>query len=290
MNNPAPVNKVNQYLKLVKFSHTIFAMPFAMIGYFLAIHHGYPINFVTLLLVVLCMVFARNSAMAFNRYVDRKIDLKNPRTAIREIPAKIIKPQSALMFVIFNSAAFVCTTYFINPITFWLSPAALLVILGYSITKRFTYLCHFVLGLGLSLAPIGAYLSVTGRFDWLPVMFSCIVLFWSGGFDIIYALQDEQFDKTEKLNSIPVLMGTRQAIIFSTIIHLCCALLVIGAGFIGGLGTIYWVGTAVFILLLTYQHYLVRPDDLTKLNMAFFTVNGIASVVFALFTVTSILM
>jgi 4-hydroxybenzoate polyprenyltransferase len=289
MNQLEKGKKVNNYLKLIKFSHTIFAMPFAFIGYFLAIDIGYQLSWITLILVVLCMVFARNAAMAFNRYADREIDLKNPRTAFREIPRGVIKPGSALKFVILNSIAFIVTTGFINTLTLYLSPIALVLILGYSITKKFTFLCHFILGLGLSLAPIGAFLAVTGQFLWLPIVFSFVVLLWVSGFDIIYALQDEQFDKTENLNSIPAFMGIKQAIMLSSLIHLTCAVLVIFVGFLGHFGKWYWTGATLFISLLIYQHKLVKPNDLSKLNHAFFTANGIASLIYAVFTVTDLL-
>jgi len=277
--------KVNNYLKLVKFSHTIFAMPFAFIGYFLAVHEGFKLDWLKLLLVVLSMVFARNAAMAFNRYADREIDLKNPRTAIREIPQGIIKPGSALKFVLLNSFAFIITNVFINKLTLLLSPVAISIILIYSITKKFTALCHFILGLGLSLAPIGAYLAMTGKFSWIPLSFSCVVLFWVSGFDIIYALQDEHFDKAENLKSIPAFIGIKQAIFISTTIHICCALFVITSGIIGHFGLWYWIGAFIFISLLIYQHILVKPNDLSKLNHAFFTANGIASLIFAVFTI-----
>jgi 4-hydroxybenzoate polyprenyltransferase len=277
--------KVNNYLKLVKFSHTIFAMPFAFIGYFMAVHHGYKLDWVKFSLVLMCMVFARNAAMAFNRYADREIDQKNPRTAIRELPQGIIKPGSALKFVFLNAVAFIISTYFINGLTFVLSPVALFIILAYSLTKKITALCHFILGLGLSLAPIGAYLSMSGKFAWLPLIFSFIVLFWVSGFDIIYALQDEGFDKTEKLKSIPAFIGIKQAIWLSSGVHLCSATLVIIAGFAGHFRIWYWVGAIIFVALLIYQHLLVKPHDLSKLNKAFFTANGIASIIFAIFTI-----
>ncbi|MGQ0827636.1 MAG: UbiA-like polyprenyltransferase, partial [Bacteroidota bacterium] len=195
-------NSVNKYLSLIKFSHTIFALPFAVIGYFLAIHFTEAVfNLRLFILVILCMVFARSAAMAFNRFVDREFDQLNERTAIREIPAGIIKPGNALLFVIANCILFIVTTYFINRLCFYLSPIALAVILGYSLTKRFTALCHLILGIGLALAPIGAYLAVAGKFDWLPLFFSFAVLFWVSGFDIIYALQDEEFDRSKNLKS-----------------------------------------------------------------------------------------
>ncbi len=275
---------------MVKFSHTIFAMPFALIGFFLAIgSNPEDINLKLLGLIILCMVFARNAAMAFNRFADKEIDLKNPRTSIREIPAGIIKPRSALLFTIINALLFMVTTWFINPLTFKLSPVALFVVLGYSLTKKYTALCHFILGVGLALAPIGAFISVTGKFELLPLIYSMVVFTWVSGFDIIYALQDQEFDRDEKLKSIPVLIGKRKALTLSTILHLLTALLVILAGIKGSQGSLYWIGALLFISLLFYQHLLVKHDDLSKVNLAFFTTNGIASVLFALFTIMDLL-
>ncbi|MCO6498852.1 MAG: UbiA family prenyltransferase [Vicingus serpentipes] len=276
---------MKNYLSLIKFSHTIFALPFALIGFFLAIQlNTTSINWITLVYVILCMVFARSAAMAFNRYIDRDIDKANPRTAeVREIPNGTITSKSALVFVIINCILFISTTYFINPLCFYLSPVALLVVLGYSLTKRFTALCHLVLGLGLSLAPIGAYLAVTGQFDWLPLFFSFSVLFWVSGFDIIYALQDEEFDKTQQLHSIPVLLGKKNALLLSNILHIITAFFILYAGYYATLGLFYWIGSGIFIGLLSYQHLLVKPNDLSKVNLAFFTTNGIASVLFAVF-------
>jgi len=280
----AKTNTISNYLSLVKFSHTIFALPFAIIGYFLAITYTEAtFNIKLFALVVLCMVFARSAAMAFNRYIDRRIDEQNARTAIREIPAGIVKPQSALIFVIANCVLFVSATYFINPLCFYLSPVALLVVLGYSLTKRFTALCHLVLGLGLSLAPIGAYLAVTGEFNWLPLFFSFAVLFWVSGFDIIYALQDEDFDRSQNLKSIPVMLGKKGALMLSNILHIISVAFVVYAGIYAEFGFWYWGGAVVYALLLFYQHTLVKPNDLSKVNLAFFTTNGIASVVFAAF-------
>lgn len=278
------LKKVNNYLSLIKFSHTIFALPFAIIGYFLAITFtNATFDLKLFALVILCMVFARSAAMAFNRYIDRRIDQENTRTAIREIPAGLVKPGSALFFVIISSLLFILTTFFINPLCFYLSPVALAVVLGYSLTKRFTALCHLILGIGLALAPIGAYLAVTGEFAWLPLFFSFAVLFWVSGFDIIYALQDEEFDKSKQLKSIPVWLGKRGALAFSTFLHILSALFVIYAGFYAGFNIWYWIGVVIFTGLLIYQHTLVKPNDLSKVNIAFFTTNGIASVVFAVF-------
>ncbi len=282
---------ISKYLSLVKFSHTIFALPFAIIGFFLAVfgkNGGF--QWETLLLVVLCMVFARSAAMAFNRFIDRFIDKENPRTSIREIPSGLISANSALVFVIINASLFILTTYFINQICFYLSPVALIVILGYSYTKRFTFLSHVVLGLGLSLAPIGAYLAVAGEFDWIPLLFSFAVLFWVSGFDIIYALQDIDFDKSQNLRSFPVFLGLKASLMLSSVFHLLTAGFILYAGIYGEFGIWYWVGCAIFILLLAYQHTLIKADDLSKINLAFFTTNGIASVVFALFVTLDLML
>lgn len=282
------MSTIKHYLSLVKFSHTIFALPFACIGFMLAIQQGYAFSLTSFLLVLACMATARNSAMAFNRYIDRKFDALNPRTAIREIPAGIINANNALYFIIINCILFVTATYFINTICFYLSPVALFVILFYSYTKRFTPLCHLVLGVGLALAPIGAYLAVTGHFALLPLLFSFTVFCWVSGFDIIYALQDETFDRAHQLNSIPVLLGTKGALRFSEVLHFFSICFVVTAGIFGHLNFLYWIGVAFFIGLIVYQHSIVKPNDLSRVNLAFGTTNGIASVVFASFTITSL--
>jgi 4-hydroxybenzoate polyprenyltransferase len=283
-------SKLKKYLSLVKFSHTIFAMPFALIGFFLAYSLN-PLNvsWKLLALVVLCMVFARNAAMSFNRVVDRYIDQKNPRTSEREIPKGIISAKSAMLFTILNSLLFICTTWFINNLVFFLSPIALLIILLYSFTKRWTILCHLILGLGLSLAPIGAYLSVTGHFDIVPVLYSFIVLFWVGGFDIIYSLQDEAFDKTESLKSIPAAIGSKKALWVARFFHLLTALIVLLVGIQLDANSWYWSGAIIFIALLIYQHSIVSPTDIKRVNIAFATTNGVASIIFAIFNILNFL-
>ena len=304
--------KLKSYLSLIKFSHTIFAMPFALMGFCLGlfpdrIHPNvehvvfferraavnreeviWTLYLKPLILVVLCMVFARSAAMAFNRYLDRSFDAKNPRTAIREIPSGVIGANNALLFTIVSSLLFVICTFFINRICFYLSPVALLVVLGYSYTKRFTPLCHLILGLGLSLAPIGAYLAITGQFDLLPILFSFTVLFWVSGFDIIYALQDEEFDKENKLYSIPASLGKPKALRVSELLHVFSAICVVFAGGLGNFEWLYWSGAAIFIGMLIYQHSIVKPNDLKKVNIAFMTANGIASAVFAIFVIADL--
>jgi 4-hydroxybenzoate polyprenyltransferase len=253
---------------------------------------NYPVTtnaiFLRLVLVLLCMIFARSAAMAFNRYLDRHFDARNPRTAIREIPAGILKADNVLLFTITSSALFIICTWFINKLCFFLSPVALFVILFYSYTKRFTPLCHLVLGLGLSLAPIGAYLAVTGEFALLPILFSFAVIFWVSGFDIIYALQDEEFDKSNKLYSIPSWLGKAKALRVSEFLHVLSAACVIAAGVLGQFHWLYWIGVAIFGSMLLYQHSIVKPTDLRRVNLAFMTANGIASVVFAVFVIADL--
>lgn len=298
------MSTVKSYLSLIKFSHTIFAMPFALIGFFLGIltwdlsvvpgWHTviYPWKdiFKLFALVILCMVFARSAAMAFNRYLDRSFDAKNPRTAIREIPSGTISANNALIFTILSCILFLVTCAFINKLCFFLSPVALFVVLGYSYTKRFTPLCHLILGLGLSLAPIGAYLAVTGQFALLPILFSFTVLFWVSGFDIIYALQDEEFDKANKLYSIPAWLGKAKALRVSEVLHVISAICVLIGGWLGEFGLLYWVGAGIFIGMLVYQHSIVKPNDLGRVNIAFMTANGIASVVFAIFVIADLIL
>ncbi|MXV17796.1 UbiA-like polyprenyltransferase [Hufsiella ginkgonis] len=273
---------MKKYLSLVLFAHTIFAMPFAIIGFFLAVTTtGHPFKWSLLACVILCMVFARNAAMAFNRYLDRDIDARNPRTVQRDIPAGRISARNARLFTIVNCVLFILTTWLINPLCFYLSPVALAVVLGYSYTKRFTPLCHLILGAGLGIAPLGAYLSVTGEFNRLPVFFSLAVICWVSGFDIIYALQDDEFDKTHQLYSIPVLLGRKKALMVSSLLHVLCVVFVMLPLFFTNLGIFYMIGVAFFIGLLIYQHRLVKPDDLSRVGLAFGTTNGIASVIFA---------
>ncbi len=243
-----------------------------------------PFDIKLLLLVVLCMVFARSAAMAFNRWLDRDIDAKNPRTIIREIPSGLIKANAALYFVIISSLFFIACTWFINPLCFALSPVALIIILGYSYTKRFTSLCHLVLGLGLALAPVGAFLAVTATFSVVPVLLGFSVLFWVAGFDVIYALQDEDFDKTQRLNSIPVALGRINSMKLSAAFHIVSSIAVILSIWLAHgvyeIGLISVAAVSVFLSMLVYQHLIIKPNDLSRVNLAFFTTNGVASLLF----------
>ncbi len=279
---------MKSYLKLVTFSHTIFAMPFALIGGSLGFKEKQFFELKILLLIIGCMITARNAAMAFNRYIDRFFDAQNERTKIREIPLGTIKPQNALFFVTINALLFILFTFFINKLCFFLSPIALAVILGYSYTKRFTPLCHLILGVGLGLAPVGAYLAVTNHFDFPIILLGCAVMFWVGGFDIIYALQDADFDKNQGLWSIPTWLGKEKALKVSKLLHFFSASLILTFGYLIDAHLLYYIASVLFISFLIYQHTLVKPNDLSKVNLAFFTANGIGSLVFGSLTILDI--
>lgn len=288
--------KFSDYLRLVKFSHTIFAMPFAMIGFTYALKCGdhsftEPWQWTVLLVqVVLCMIFARNTAMGFNRWADWKIDAENPRTANREIPSGVISPKKALWFVVVNAVLFIATASSINLLTASLSPVALAVVMFYSYCKRFTSLAHLVLGLSLGIAPVGAYIAVTGEFALAPCILSVLVMTWCGGFDIIYALQDAAFDRERGLHSIPSRVSARTALLFSTLLHAVSAgALIWFTSFLPGRWYL-WVGVAVFVFLLGLQHYLVTPTKQKNIGIAFGTLNGLASLTLAVFVILDLLL
>ncbi|MGB3080276.1 MAG: UbiA-like polyprenyltransferase [Saprospiraceae bacterium] len=287
---------MKSYFSLIKFAHTVFALPFALLAFFLGLKLDHSVFSLTLIgLILLCMIFARSAAMAFNRYIDRGYDAINARTLGREIPSGIIKPSSAILFVALMSVAFMFTTFWINPLCFYLSPIALLVILGYSYTKRFTWLCHFVLGIGLGLAPVGAFLAVTGRFHFLPILYGIMVMLWVSGFDIIYALQDEEFDKINGLHSIPGRFGNKTANQISIALHFVCAGILFFITWyqnqlFPSLGFLHWIGAIGFAALLFWQHHLVKLNDLSKINQAFFETNGIASILFGSAVIIDVLM
>lgn len=281
--------KIKTYLNLVKFSHTVFAMPFALIGFFLASKEtgNFP-NWQIFVFVLLCMVFARSAAMAFNRYTDSKIDKENPRTAMREIPTNKLSRKNALIFTIANSILFVITCIFINKATFYLSPLALLIVLTYSFTKRFTFFSHLILGLGLSIAPAGAFIAVSSYLSGQILLLSSAVLLWTAGFDILYSLQDEEFDRENKLFSIPAKFGRLKSLYISAFIHLLSAMFIILFTLSLSNNIILLIGTTIFLSLLVYQHLIIKPKDISKINLAFGTLNGIASILFAIFKIFSL--
>lgn len=267
--------RLAKYLSLVKFSHSIFALPFALQGAWMA-SGGVPRPRV-LGLVVLCAVAARTAAMAFNRLVDRRIDAANPRTAAREIPAGLVSPLAAGALVIGSAAVFVAGSFALNSLCGWLSPAVLFVLLGYSLVKRFSSAAHLVLGLALGLAPLGAWMAVRGDFqgDLRPVLALALgVLAWVAGFDLIYASQDAGFDRARGLFSVPARFGVARALRLSTLLHGVALAAFAAQGYWGGLGVPFWGALALAGALLIWEHSIVSPDDLSRVDLAFFTLNG----------------
>ncbi len=273
---------IKRYSDLVKLSHTIFALPFALVGYTYALTTTHqPFEWILLIKILLCMLFARNAAMGFNRWADRDIDGENPRTAMREIPSGVISPRSAMIFVLLNSILFIGAAASINMLTAILSPVALFVILFYSYCKRFTSLAHLVLGLGLGIAPTGAYIAVTGEFSLATIVLSLVVMTWCAGFDIIYALQDREFDIQKGLHSIPSKFSARGALYISIALHSGSALALLAFAWLLPQSVWTWIGTAIFIAIITAEHILVTPTRQTNIGIAFGTLNGIASLTFA---------
>lgn len=266
------------FLSLVVFAHTVFALPFALLSAILAAN-GVPSGR-TLLWILVAMVGARSAAMSFNRIVDRHVDAKNPRTARREIPAGVVSPVAAALFCAASAALFVVAAAQLNRLCLTLSPVALLVVLGYSYAKRFTAAAHLVLGLALAIAPVGAWVAVTGVFARPPVLLGLAVVFWVAGFDVIYSLQDEEFDRAEGLRSIPARFGAPRALQIARLFHGATLVLFYAVFLAVGGGWLFGAAVVVAGLFLVRQHRLVSPNDLSRINAAFFTANGWLSVAF----------
>ena len=269
--------KIKIILDMIKFEHTIFMLPFAVMSAFIA-SDGFPV-LDKLGWILVAMVGARSCAMAFNRLADAKIDEANSRTSMRAIPAGLITKGAVWGFTLVSAALLVFAAYNLNPLAFALSPIALVVIMGYSYTKRFTSLSHLWLGTSLSIAPIGAWIAIKGQFHWTPMLLGLAVLLWTAGFDIIYACQDFNFDRTHRLHSIPAKFGIRPALWISSVLHVVMVAVLIGVTLLTDLGVIYLVGVGVVIIILTYEHAIVKPNDLSRVNLAFFTLNGAVSLV-----------
>lgn len=282
------VSSVAPWFRLVRFSHTLFALPFALIGLAWGFASTGAISLRTVLLVLACMVLARNAAMGYNRLLDRKIDALNPRTKGREIPMGAISVRGGAVFVVVNAALFMLATFFLNSLTFYLSPVALLLLLGYSYTKRFTWLCHFWLGLTLALAPLGAYVAATGHFDLDTLLLAIGVLLWVGGFDIVYSLQDAEFDRANHLFSIPVAMGVRGAIWLARIAHLLAVVLFTVAFHLMGIGVWGVGGILLFASVLVWQHTLFSPARLERIDGRFMLTNGINSIILSMVVIAGI--
>jgi 4-hydroxybenzoate polyprenyltransferase len=286
------LQKLRNYAGLVRFSHTVFALPFAFASLVLA-WPSHPITLRTILWILVCMIGARTAAMGFNRLADRKFDAVNPRTQAWELPKGTVKTWEAVLLTIVASIIFVFGAYQLNWTCFILSPVALAVIFFYSLTKRFTWASHLFLGVALSLAPIGAWLAVTGSpLDLkdlvVPLCLGLAVVFWLAGFDIIYSLQDREFDRAQGLHSIPVRFGVAWALRLSTIFHMCTIVFLALVGIAAQSGVIYWIGCLAVSLILSWEHLIVRPNDLSRINRAFFDFNAYVSIGYFLTTLGDI--
>ena len=276
------------FLEMIKFSHSIFALPFAFAAAFLA-ERGTP-TLAPAVKIVLACVLARTAAMSFNRWADADIDARNPRTSGRAIPAGLLGRASVAAAAAIRAVLFVAVAGWINPLAFKLSPLALIILLGYSYTKRFTSGSHLVLGLALGLSPLGAWIAVRGELDWLPVILGLAVLFWTAGFDVIYSCQDVEIDRRENLHSIPKRWGKTRALWLARSFHVLTIFLLVWVGRSAepALGIPYHIGVGLVTVLLVYEHSLVRTDDLSRVNVAFFTMNGLVSLVFMTATIVDV--
>lgn len=285
-NNSVPPNEnaLVRFLRLIRFSHTVFALPFAL-GALLVATNGRP-SFRLLLLVLLCMVFARTAAMLFNRIVDWRLDQRNPRTASRHL---LLSRMAAIWLVVFSSAAFAICAAAINRLTFLLSPVALGIIFFYSLTKRFTAASHFFLGLALGVAPAGAWIAATGRLNLAPLFLGAGVIAWVAGFDLIYAIQDIEFDRREGLHSLAVRLGINGSLRVAQYLHLAMFLALLGFGFAASLGWSYFIGMPVILVALIYEHRSASRQDLAGINRAFFQSNALVSVVFLVSTAVAVI-
>jgi 4-hydroxybenzoate polyprenyltransferase len=272
------MSNVERFLSLIRFSHTVFALPFALLSAALAWRET-PFRAQDLLGIVLCMVFARSSAMAFNRYIDRDIDALNPRTAGRHLPAGLLSTRAVIAFTALCSGGFILSTLMFLPNRWpiYLAGPVLAFLLGYSYAKRFTSLCHYWLSAALMLAPIAAWLAITGSISWTPLVLAAVVFFWVGGFDIIYATQDTDFDRAKGLFSLPSRIGVRPALWLAAVSHALAVACLVALWSVAQLGVVFLVGVIAVGLLLVYEHLLVRPDDLSRVNLAFFNVNAVIS-------------
>ena len=274
------LQKIRHFLELVRFSHTVFALPFAMLSAVIAWSEpGSEFRWRDLIGILVCMVTARSAAMAFNRLVDRDIDADNPRTAKRHLPAGVLSVSAVVAFTILMSLAFVAATAIFLPkqLPMILAVPVLLFLLGYSLAKRWTSLCHYWLSAALMMSPIAAWIAVRDEFALIPTLLGGVIFFWVGGFDIIYACQDAEFDRKQRLNSIPARFGVRSALRIALLSHLITIAMLLLLWKMAGLGLIFLIGVLAIAVLLVYEHWLVRPDDLNRINLAFFNVNAIIS-------------
>ncbi|MFZ1081142.1 MAG: UbiA-like polyprenyltransferase [Candidatus Kryptoniota bacterium] len=281
------LERIITFGKMIRFSHTLFAMPFALTSVVL-VSFSNKVTLIKLFWIIVAMVGARSAAMGFNRIADREYDAKNPRTKNRELPTKQISLREASSFVVIAALVLVFSSHELNDLCFYLSPVALAVVFLYSFTKRFTLFSHIFLGLGMGLAPLGAWLGIAGRFSLVPILLGLTVVAWGAGFDIIYSCQDLDYDVEVNLYSMPQSLGVRRALKISSLFHFIAFILLLSLKFILPLGSIYLVGIGLVGLVLVYQHRIVQPDDLNKINFAFFNLNAYLSVGLFLFTLIDV--
>jgi 4-hydroxybenzoate polyprenyltransferase len=282
------IKKIKIILEMIKIEHTVFALPFAFTGALLAAHDIPPLR--TILWIVVAMVGARSAAMGFNRWADRAFDAENPRTRDRALPRGLVTPRQVAVFTAVSSGVLVFAAYMLNPLAFYLSPVALAIVFFYSYTKRFTFLAHAFLGLGIAGAPLGAWIAVTGRIDAPALVLGAAVLFWLLGFDVLYALQDIEYDRKKGLHSIPQRFGVGRSLWIARIAHLVTMACLFRLASLLSLGGYYLVGVGIALCLIVYEHALVTENDLSKLNIAFFNMNGYLSVTIFLFTLLDVVM
>lgn len=282
--------KVKIFLEMIKFEHTVFALPFAFIGALLGaqvMENRFP-GWLEALWILVAMVGARSAAMGLNRLIDKLIDLKNPRTAMRALPAGLLSSKEVILFIIISFILLFVAASQLQPLAMQLLPIAVFFLVFYSYTKRFTWLCHLVLGLTIGLAPLGAWVAVSGEISWTSIVLYLSIAFWIAGFDIIYATQDYQYDRDHGLYSIPARFGIATALYISRAFHVATGIGFLSLFWLTDLSWLYLIGTVIALLILYYEHFIIKPQDMSRLNTAFFTMNGVLSIVLFIFTLVDL--
>jgi len=286
--NGVSMNKLKVFFEMIKFEHTLFALPFAYLGAFLAAEGVPPV--IKLFWITLAMIGARTAAMSLNRLIDRHIDARNPRTAERALPAGRLRVKEVYLYTVLSFLLLGYSAYQLNILAFWLMPIAVFFLVLYSYTKRFTWACHFILGISLGLAPAGAWIGVTGHWALTPILLGLGVMTWVAGFDVVYACQDVEFDRREGLHSVPAIFGLQRGLEISAGLHIIAPLFFIAVGVVMSMGWLYYVGVAIAIVLLYRQHRLVSADDFSKIGIAFFNLNGYLSILLFVFSISDLIL
>jgi len=282
------MHKLRVFFEMIKFEHTLFALPFAYLGAFLA-SNGVP-SASKLLWITLAMIGARTAAMSLNRLIDRHIDARNPRTAQRALPAGQLRVNEVYLYTVLSFLLLGYSAYKLNLLALWLMPIAVFFLVLYSYTKRFTWACHLALGISLGLAPAGAWIGVTGHWALAPILLGLGVMTWVAGFDVVYACQDVEFDRKEGLNSIPAIFGVQRGLEISSLLHIIAPIFFIAVGVVMSMSWLYYLGVAIAIVLLFRQHRIVSADDLSKIGVAFFDLNGYLSILLFVFSISDLIL